>query len=119
MARAASSMVRCVNKATIASSCLRPSFAPWPIILMVALRRHFIASEPRRLDLLSRATGGIHVMTAVIPNQGENIVTSMTEQPETAPAEPKADKKATGRARRANVAPKKAKSGKKANPAKK
>ncbi len=50
-------------------------------------------------------------------------MTSITEQTETAPAsvaaEPKATKKASVGARRAHVAPKKPKSGKKATPAKK
>ncbi len=50
-------------------------------------------------------------------------MTSITEQTETAPAseaaEPKATKKASAGARRAHVAPKKTKSGKKASPAKK
>ena len=45
-------------------------------------------------------------------------MTSTTEQPETG-AETKAAKKATGGARRANVAPEKAKAGKKAAPKKK
>jgi hypothetical protein len=54
---------------------------------------------------------------AVITAQGENMI-STTEQTETAP-ETKAAKKATGGARRANVAPAKGKAGKKATPKKK
>jgi hypothetical protein len=61
-------------------------------------------------------------VTAVITAKGENSMTSNTEI-ETAPAgtaeEPKASKKAHGRARGAHVAPKKAKASKKASPAKK
>jgi uncharacterized protein DUF3489 len=66
--------------------------------------------------------GVIHVVTAVITAQGEN---SMTSNPETglAPAataeEPKATKKASVGKRARNVAPAKAKSGKKASPPKK
>jgi hypothetical protein len=63
----------------------------------------------------------IHVVTAVITAQGENIM--IAEQTETAPAsvatEPKAAKKARVAKRGAHVAPKKGKSGKKATPAKK
>jgi hypothetical protein len=69
--------------------------------------------------LLSSGIGVIHVVTAVITAQGENIMTTTTEPTETAPAEPKAGKKATAGARRGHVAAKKAKSGKKASPAKK
>jgi hypothetical protein len=65
----------------------------------------------------------IHVLTAVITAKGDRIMTTNTEQIETAPtagsAEPKPTKKATAGARRANVAPKKGKPGKKASPAKK
>jgi hypothetical protein len=65
----------------------------------------------------------IHVVTAVITAKGENIMISTAEAPETATAlaveEPKATKKAHAGARRAHVAPKKGKSGKKASPAKK
>jgi hypothetical protein len=65
----------------------------------------------------------IHVVTAAITAKGENIMTSITEHPEAAPAtanaETKATKKAHAGARRANVAPAKAKPGKKGNPAKK
>jgi len=65
----------------------------------------------------------IRVVTAVITAKGETIMTSATEPTETAPATantgPKANKKAHPGARRANVAPAKAKSGKKASPAKK
>jgi hypothetical protein len=71
--------------------------------------------------LLFRPTRGIDVVTAVITAKGDNM-TSNTDI-ETAPAatteEPKATKKAQVRARGAHVAPKKAKSGKKAAPAKK
>jgi hypothetical protein len=60
------------------------------------------------------------VLTAVITAKGENM---STEQIGTAPAsvaaEPKATKKGSAGARRANVAPKKSKPGKKARPAKK
>jgi hypothetical protein len=73
--------------------------------------------------LLSSGIGVIHVVTAVITAQGETIMTSTTEQTERAAAdataEPKATKNATGGKRRAHVATKKAKSGKKASPAKK
>jgi uncharacterized protein DUF3489 len=63
----------------------------------------------------------IDVITAVITAQGENNVTSTVEETaQAAPAaEPKPTKKARGAARRAHVAPKKAKAGKKASPAKK
>jgi len=65
---------------------------------------------------------GIHVVTAVITAKGDNMIAS-TEQTETAPAsvagEPKSNKKASAGARRANVAAKKAKPGKKATYAKK
>jgi Protein of unknown function (DUF3489) len=64
----------------------------------------------------------IHVVTAAITAQGENM-TSTTEQTETAPATANAEKKATKRphvgARRAHVAPASAKPGKKANTRKK
>jgi hypothetical protein len=63
------------------------------------------------------------VLTAVITAEGETNMTSTTEQPETAPvmaaAGPKATKKPRTGARRANVAPAKTRSGKKAGPAKK
>jgi hypothetical protein len=66
--------------------------------------------------------GVIHVVIAVITAKGENM-TSITEQTETAPttanAETKPNKKAPAGARRASVAPKKGKSGKKASLAKK
>jgi hypothetical protein len=62
------------------------------------------------------------VLTAVITAKGENM-SNISEQTGTAPAsvaaEPKATKKASAGARRANVAPKKSKPGKKARPAKK
>jgi hypothetical protein len=65
----------------------------------------------------------IDVVTAVITAKGENIMTSTTEQTETAPATPTAEtkpnKKATAGKRGANVAPAKPKAGKKATPAKK
>jgi hypothetical protein len=60
---------------------------------------------------------------AVITAKGENIMTSITETTETAQPEARAaakpPKKARAGARGANVAPKKATSGKKATPAKK
>jgi len=72
--------------------------------------------------LLSLSIGVIHVVTAVITAQGDNM-TTITEQTETAPAstaaEPKATKKPRSGARVAPVASKKPKSGKKATPAKK
>jgi hypothetical protein len=73
----------------------------------------------RRIVLPSGAFGVIHVI-AVITAKGENTMTSTTETG-TAPAAeaPKATKKARGGARRANVAPKKPKAGKKAGPKKK
>jgi hypothetical protein len=64
----------------------------------------------------------IHVVTAVITAKGENIMTSTTEQPETAPvatAEPKPTKKANVGKRARHVVPAKAASRKKASPAKK
>jgi hypothetical protein len=64
----------------------------------------------------------IHVVIAVITTKGERIMTSTPEiRPATAATaeEPKATKKARVGARRANVAPRKARSGKKATPAKK
>jgi hypothetical protein len=64
----------------------------------------------------------IHVVTAVITAKGESTMTSIQEA-ETATAatagEPKTTKKAHVGARRANVAPAKAKPGKKPSPAKK
>jgi hypothetical protein len=67
----------------------------------------------------------IHVVTAVITAKGETIMTSTTETETTPealveePKAPKATEKARAGARRANVAPAKAKSGKKGAPAKK
>jgi hypothetical protein len=62
----------------------------------------------------------IDVIDAVITAQGENIMTSLIEEAEatqtSAVAERKPTKKRPVRAERANVAPKKAKSGKKATP---
>jgi hypothetical protein len=74
--------------------------------------------------LLSRRTGVIHVTTAVITAKGENMNTSIAEETGTAPAtatgaQPKPTKKARVAPKGAHVAPKKAKSGKKASPAKK
>jgi hypothetical protein len=71
--------------------------------------------------LLFKRFGVIHVVTAVITAKGENMMsnTEQTETPATAPSETKPTKKARGGARGAHVAPKKAKSGKKASPAKK
>jgi hypothetical protein len=64
------------------------------------------------------------VITAVFTaTKGEHIMTSNTEETDaatgTATAQPKASKKARVAPRRAHVAPKKVKSGKKASPAKK
>jgi hypothetical protein len=65
----------------------------------------------------------IHVVTAVITIKGENTMTSIAEATETASAPAaeaqKGTKRARDGARRAHVAPKKAKSGRKASPAKK
>jgi hypothetical protein len=66
----------------------------------------------------------IHVVTAVITAEGENHMKTIVEENANAPAtaegeQPKANKKATRAPRRAPVAPAKAKSGKKAAPAKK
>jgi hypothetical protein len=67
----------------------------------------------------------IHVLTAVITAEGESKMTTLTtEETGTAPAttegaKPKPNKKVTRAPRRAPVAPAKAKSGKKATPAKK
>jgi hypothetical protein len=67
----------------------------------------------------------IHVVTAVITaNKGEHIMTSITEETGTAQAtatgaQPKPAKKARVAARRAHVASKRGKSGKKASPPKK
>jgi hypothetical protein len=76
----------------------------------------------RTIALLCAPTRAIHVTTAVITTKGENMI-AVAEQTETAPAsvaaEPKATKTARAAKRGANVAPKKAKSGKKATPAKK
>jgi hypothetical protein len=70
-----------------------------------------------------RRTGVIDVVTAVITTEGENIMTLIAEEVGTAQAataaEPKLTKKPPVRAQRAHVAPKKAKSEKKATPAKK
>jgi Protein of unknown function (DUF3489) len=74
-----------------------------------------------RIDLLSWHTGVIHVVTAVITAQGEDM-TSITEETGTAQAtddQPKPAKKARVAPRRANVAPKKAKAAKKASTPKK
>jgi hypothetical protein len=72
--------------------------------------------------LLSSGIGVIHVVTAVITAQGE-IMTTITEEIETAPAstaaEPKATEKPRVAKRGAHVATKKAKSGKKPSPVKK
>jgi hypothetical protein len=74
-----------------------------------------------RIALLSPPSRVIHVI-AVITAKGENMKSTI-EQTETAPAaatnETKATKKAAAGARRANVAPTKAKLGKKATPKKK
>jgi hypothetical protein len=66
----------------------------------------------------------IHVVTAVITAQGENMTTSTTEENGTAQAtatgdQPKPTKKARVAPRGAHVAPKKGKSPKKASPTKK
>jgi Protein of unknown function (DUF3489) len=66
----------------------------------------------------------IHVVNAVITAQGEQKMTTITEETSTAPATattdpPKANKKARVAPSRAPVASAKAKSGKKASPAKK
>jgi hypothetical protein len=74
----------------------------------------------RRIALLCEPTRAIHVTTAVITAKGEHMI---AEQIETAPAstatEPKATKTARVGKKRANVAPKKGKSGNKATSAKK
>jgi hypothetical protein len=80
-------------------------------------------SSKARIALLFKPFGAIHVVTAVITAQGENMTTS-TAEPENAATQvaseqPKATKKAGAGARRAPVAPKKAKPGKKAAPRKK
>jgi hypothetical protein len=71
--------------------------------------------------LLFLRTGVIHVLTAVITAKGENQMTTKTEENEAAPATATDEqtKKASHAPRRAHVAPKKGKSGKKASPAKK
>jgi hypothetical protein len=79
----------------------------------------------RTNTLLFKRFGVIHVLTAVITAEGESkMTTSIPEETGTAPAtaagdKPKPNKKATGAPRRAPAAPAKAKSGKKATPAKK
>jgi Protein of unknown function (DUF3489) len=80
-----------------------------------------------RLDeailLLLARCGVIHVLTAVITAKRRNSMTSNTEATEKtespAPHEPKSTKAARAGARRAHVAPTKAKAGKKTSPAKK
>jgi hypothetical protein len=77
-----------------------------------------------RIDLLSWRTGVIHVVTAVITAERENMNTSITEETGSAQAplaveKPKATKKARVAPQGANVAKKKGKSAKKATPAKK
>jgi hypothetical protein len=77
-----------------------------------------------RIHLLSQRTGVIHVLTAVITAQGENMNTSTAEETGTSAApgtgeQPKATKKASRAPQRAHVAKKKGKSAKKASPAKK
>jgi Protein of unknown function (DUF3489) len=74
--------------------------------------------------LLSRRTGVIHVVIAVITAQGENMNTSIAEETGSAQApaageKPKPTKKARVAPQRADVAKKKGKSAKKASPAKK
>jgi hypothetical protein len=69
-------------------------------------------------------TGGIHVVTAVITAQGENMNSTLTEENANAavPAtndQPKPAKRAARSQRRAPVAPAKGKAGRKATPAKK
>jgi hypothetical protein len=71
-----------------------------------------------------RRIGVIHVVTAVITAEGENMTTSIAEETGSAQAtargeKPKATKKAGVAPQGANVAKKKAKSAKKASPAKK
>jgi hypothetical protein len=66
----------------------------------------------------------IHVVTAKIAAKGEHMTTSITEESGSAQTEatggkPKATKKASVAPRRAHAAPAKAKSGRKASPAKK
>jgi hypothetical protein len=78
----------------------------------------------RRIRLLSWRTGVIHVVTAVITAERENMNTSIAEETGTAQAQaagekPKATKKARVEPQGAHVAKKKGKSGKKASPAKK
>jgi hypothetical protein len=78
-----------------------------------------------RIALLSRRTGVIDVMTAVITAPGDfKMKTTTTKEIEPAQAigesaEPKATKKARVSARAAHVAPAKGKAGKKATPPKK
>jgi hypothetical protein len=69
-------------------------------------------------------TGVIDVVTVITATKGEQAMTSIAEETETAQATaagelPKGTKKASAAKRAGNVAPKKAKSGKKATPAKK
>jgi outer membrane biosynthesis protein TonB len=77
-----------------------------------------------RIDLLSWRAGVIHVVTAVITAERENMNTSIAEETGTAQApatgeKPKAAKKARVAPQGAHVVKKKGKSAKKATPAKK
>ena len=79
----------------------------------------------RRIRLLSWRTGVIHVVTAVITAERENMNTSTAQEtgsaqaPAAASEKPKATKKARIAPQGAHVAKKKGKSAKKATPAKK
>jgi hypothetical protein len=89
---------------------------------MIAIPSPFAISG--RIHLLSRRTGVIHVVTAVITAKGENMNTSIAEGTVAAPAlaageQPKASKKASRAPQGAHVAKKKGKSGKKATSTKK
>jgi hypothetical protein len=105
-------------------SChLRASAGIWALLAHLRDHRRSLAfADFTRIDLLCVGRGVIHVVTAVITAQGENIMTS-TPDTETAPApvaeEPKATKKVRVAPQRAHIAKKKGKSGKKATPAKK
>ena len=85
---------------------------------------HCLGSGMRRIRLLSWRTGVIHVVTAVITAERENMNTSIAEETGTAQAQaagekPKATKKARVAPQGAHVAKKKGKAAKKATPAKK
>src|SRR5258707_12332494 len=123
-------MLRFDRSAKIDSSFLRPSFAldsaiachPVPPVgYSIAFRS---PSPNRRITLLSRRTGVIHVVTVITAKGEFKMIAILTEETGTAQAtatgaQPKPNKKARVAPRSAHVAPKKGKPAKKASPAKK